>query len=542
MRDFGATADDDTEDTEAFQDAVDAARGGGTVYVPPGEYLIRRVRIRENTTIYGEGEESKLLHAPWNLDEFPTTSILLVRRADDVTIRDLGFSGNLDAMTYTDDPGSGNSDLLDLKGGQRVTVEGCYFEEPFTADVIDVDLTDEAVNYSISDNYIDMRAYDRANEGILMRGRNHQITNNYVIGSNSRTRAAIAVDDGSTNNKFQGNVVEDSYRAYDIRGDPDNPTHPFVDNEAVGTFESESNLDGAIVSNSNDIEDDVPVAVETLEPTNIGATSTLLRGNLVELGGNDTVECYFEWRQTGADEWNATTPQTLDAPGEFSQSLTDLESDTEYEYLAIAESDADKTSGVGYTFVTATEDGSSTPGTVVFQAGVDGYDGAADTYLQESQPDENYGAAAQLLIDGSNPGRTQQVVQGLLRFDSIVGSDTGQVPSGGTVTEATLTLEITNSGSGGSFHPMLVDWSDTDTWNTLDGGIQNDSTEAETNPDFNTGRVDEGTLTLDVTDRVQAWVDGQANNGWGILPNGTNGWEFYSAEGATPPKLTVTYE
>ena len=42
VRDFGAEADQTTDDTAAFQAAIDAAHsaGGGTVFVPPGMYRV----------------------------------------------------------------------------------------------------------------------------------------------------------------------------------------------------------------------------------------------------------------------------------------------------------------------------------------------------------------------------------------------------------------------------------------------------------------------------------------------------------------------
>lgn len=53
VRDYGARGDGSTDDTEAIQDAVDVAyaRGGGTVYVPAGTYMIdgeRSVWLKDN--------------------------------------------------------------------------------------------------------------------------------------------------------------------------------------------------------------------------------------------------------------------------------------------------------------------------------------------------------------------------------------------------------------------------------------------------------------------------------------------------------------
>ncbi len=51
---FGASGKDGKLDTAAFQKAVDAcaAAGGGTVVVPPGEYLVGRVCLKDNVTLH----------------------------------------------------------------------------------------------------------------------------------------------------------------------------------------------------------------------------------------------------------------------------------------------------------------------------------------------------------------------------------------------------------------------------------------------------------------------------------------------------------
>lgn len=56
VRQFRATGDGTTRDTEAFQAALDAchAAGGGTVVVPPGNYLCGRVQLPSHVTVHLE--------------------------------------------------------------------------------------------------------------------------------------------------------------------------------------------------------------------------------------------------------------------------------------------------------------------------------------------------------------------------------------------------------------------------------------------------------------------------------------------------------
>lgn len=180
--------------------------------------------------------------------------------------------------------------------------------------------------------------------------------------------------------------------------------------------------------------------------------------------------------------------------------------------------------------------------TVTFQAGNGGYDGTIDTYLQEAAPSENNGSTGVLNVDRSDPRGSGHPVQALVRFDDIVGSASGQIPSGASVSSATLTVETTGRGDGAALHRMRRNWSESDTWDSLGDGVQADGSEAASSADVETGSVSTGPTAIDVTTSVRAWVDGSANYGWAFLPSGRDGWDFYSAEGATPPTLTVTFE
>lgn|GEM_PF-6444456 len=61
VADFGAKGDGVSDDGPAFQAALDAADGGGRVYIPTGSYLIRQtLLLGDHTEVYGDGPSSVL--------------------------------------------------------------------------------------------------------------------------------------------------------------------------------------------------------------------------------------------------------------------------------------------------------------------------------------------------------------------------------------------------------------------------------------------------------------------------------------------------
>jgi hypothetical protein len=187
-----------------------------------------------------------------------------------------------------------------------------------------------------------------------------------------------------------------------------------------------------------------------------------------------------------------------------------------------------------------------------FQQGVNGYAGTRDTELRESAPTTPGGTATSMFIDSSDPNGSNQVRQGLLRFDGIFGSTAGQVPVGSRVTSAMLELTVSEEGSGFTLHRVRTGWAESSTWASLTAGVSANDTEAFRWPEQAVGReadgpfVKPGLLRLDVTDSVQAWERGETNLGWLIQPRsaGVNGLRIESGQSATAssrPRLVVRY-
>ncbi len=127
----------------------------------------------------------------------------------------------------------------------------------------------------------------------------------------------------------------------------------FKDLEGVGPT-ANRDIGSVRTAGSVSTETSVPF-VSTDEPTDVTATSATLRGELTDLGGADTAECYFEYREQGATSWTTTPPETHDGTSAFTRGISGLSrSVTEYEYRAVIEtSDGDDATGAIRRFTTS---------------------------------------------------------------------------------------------------------------------------------------------------------------------------------------------
>jgi hypothetical protein len=197
--------------------------------------------------------------------------------------------------------------------------------------------------------------------------------------------------------------------------------------------------------------------------------------------------------------------------------------------------------------VAITVSGAGGPTTVSFQNGTAGYNGMTDASLRSNNVSTNYGAATTLLIDGSPD------------YASVLRWDLSSIPSGKTVTAATLTFNVVDSSSHSyelyalkrAFDEATVTWqraSASVTWQTAGANGANDR---ETTVLGSLTGSASGTLTVSLNAaglaKLQAWVNSSASNfGFVLLDYAqSNGLDLRSSEASTVsqrPKLTVTYQ
>jgi hypothetical protein len=192
---------------------------------------------------------------------------------------------------------------------------------------------------------------------------------------------------------------------------------------------------------------------------------------------------------------------------------------------------------------------SKIPTTVSFQDGVSpsvGYTGTLDTYIWGTTADTTRGTETTVVLDVT-VGTPLDDRRALLKFDL------SSIPTSATVIGAKLEFWIAAEGQGWAWYKMLAPWSESSTYNTMTGGVDNDGTEAASTPSVVNGVNLDTILSVTVRDNVlvsdvQGMVSNPSTNyGWlgKNLDTATgDGVQFDSRESITTtrrPKLTVRY-
>ena len=189
---------------------------------------------------------------------------------------------------------------------------------------------------------------------------------------------------------------------------------------------------------------------------------------------------------------------------------------------------------------------------VRFRQGLSGYADCADTMLRAATPATGESATTLLSadLDTDSVAAGNQPAQILVRFDNLFGPAATQVPLNAAILSAKLS-HWTGSGADddsddlASAHRMLVPWTTADTWDSLDGGVAANDTEAMLAASFTQmPELENAPVILDVTADIAAFLAGAPNHGWVINCTGVDGWFACSSEYATTtsrPTLQIAY-
>ncbi|WP_226006658.1 hypothetical protein [Natrinema salinisoli] len=237
-------------------------------------------------------------------------------------------------------------------------------------------------------------------------------------------------------------------------------------------------VDGSASWNGASINDG-PLAA-TGPASALTESSMTLSGSLDHLGTDASIQVAFEYRERGASSWSRTDAETISSRGEFSRDVSDLSTNTEYEYRAVAvDGDGDRVVGSTATVTTlrrdtdpsistgpATEQSAST---ATLSGTLESIGGQASSALvsfeyREVDGDEWQSSGS---LTRSEPGEFEQTVYGLspatdYEFRATVEADDGDTDIGSTVTVRTDSGVDTDAGS--YFDPedgfADVDWFD----------------------------------------------------------------------------------
>jgi len=122
------------------------------------------------------------------------------------------------------------------------------------------------------------------------------------------------------------------------------------DRSGVGTFSATLHVNGELEQQGSS----TVVGVATIGSIDVADVTATVIGELLSLGGEDNVDCYFEYGKTtsyGLDTSASAT--TMDEVGIFDADLDTLDDDTTYHYRAVAKLvDTSKKYGEDMTFTT----------------------------------------------------------------------------------------------------------------------------------------------------------------------------------------------
>jgi hypothetical protein len=206
--------------------------------------------------------------------------------------------------------------------------------------------------------------------------------------------------------------------------------------------------------------------------------------------------------------------------------------------------------------------------TVAFQNGLNGYTGTFDRRISSGAEVGNGADAAAYFLDGFNAvAMDSNDTQGLIRFDAIIGNGPGQIPSGATILDATLTVTTSLAGNAQTAGPYGVagllkpvsatteyfaDFMSTSDHTSRGAWWQDGSA---TRPTGGYGfQIPGAQDSANVTSVVQAWASGAPAHGFVIQAglsdsvtanaNTADGWSIHTTgfpTSDTRPRLDVTY-
>jgi Pectate lyase superfamily protein len=193
-RDCGATGDGTTDDSVAIQDAIDAAAlEKGSVFIPPGTYIVEELAMKSGVTVCGPGA---ILRQKAN----STGAVDFADTVENATLAEVTIDGNSPNI-------AGSASAVQVRG-TRNTVRNCRI---YDAKTNGVHVTAGASHITVDDCHVyKVNASTAAVEyGIALHGataNEHCIVNSCHV--SDTTKSALAVDGVAHYCTFSNNICE----------------------------------------------------------------------------------------------------------------------------------------------------------------------------------------------------------------------------------------------------------------------------------------------------------------------------------------------
>ena len=159
-----------------------------------------------------------------------------------------------------------------------------------------------------------------------------------------------------------------------------------------------------------------------------------------------------------------------------------------------------------------------------------------DTEIRSSDPNESFGNLPTVSANAADGGGFES--QGLVKFQSLL---TDVTPSLASAVSYFLTIFCTDPSTTFSIvgYRMMASWNESSTWNAFGSNGIIPGIEASSTPSFSVPQPVNGSVSVDVTKDVLAWLGGAMNQGWVFINSNANRWEFASSESESGPALSA---
>lgn len=288
---YGATGNDTTDDTAAFQNAINAAPAGGGVTIPAGTYILGQIKVTKPLDIAGVGATSIL-----KLRNGANQTLLAIDNTDHVTVRDLAIDGNISGQTSGYPHGIQFSSTTDstvirvdirnceksavsvYDGSDRVSVTNSRFDNNEN----DVEIHSSAYNYC-ANNFATNTQYESwvSYEQVGGPGKAHH---NTIVNNTSNGGYCGINIERSHDDLVQGNTVQNTKWGIMVQGRDSTYSYnaTVVDNVLVGGPNSiQWGITAENPSHSNTIaRNTVTNWVGT--PLNIQSDDSVFEGNVID--------------------------------------------------------------------------------------------------------------------------------------------------------------------------------------------------------------------------------------------------------------------